>query len=90
MSTRKVSLTLPEELLVRAENAVAKGQARSVSAYIATVAGSGETRTTIAETLARWNAEYGEGTPQERADAEQRARAFFDRTDARLRGHGAA
>jgi Arc/MetJ-type ribon-helix-helix transcriptional regulator len=90
MSTRKVSLTLPEELLTRAERAVATGQARSVSAYIAAAAGSGEARTTTAEVLARWGAEHGESTPAERAAAEERVRALFDRADARLRGSGAA
>lgn len=90
MSTRKVSLTLPEELLARAENAVATGQARSVSAYIAAAAGSGETRTTVAEVIDRWRSEHGEPTAEQLEDAQQRARAFFDRTDARLRGSGAA
>ncbi|MGV9336660.1 hypothetical protein [Nocardia sp. NPDC003726] len=90
MSMRKVSLTLPEELVTRAENAVKAGQARSVSAYIATAAGSGEVRATTAEVLARWSAEHGEGTVEERAAAEQRVRALFARADARLRGSGAA
>ncbi|MGY5210006.1 hypothetical protein [Nocardia gipuzkoensis] len=90
MSMRKVSLTLPEELVIRAENAVKAGQARSVSAYIAAAAGSGEVRATTAEVLARWSAEHGEGTAEERAAAEQRVRALFDRADARLRGSGAA
>ena len=90
MSTRKVSLTLPEELLTRAENAVARGEARSVSAYIAAAAGSGEARTSTADVLARWSAEHGAGTPEERAEAERRVRALFARTDARLRGPGAA
>lgn len=90
MSTRKVSLTLPEELLARAERAVAAGQVRSISAYIAAAAGSGEARTTTAEVLARWGAEHGEGSPEERAAAEQRVRALFDRADARQRGIGAA
>lgn len=90
MSTRQVSLTLPEELIARAENAVIRGEARSVSAYIATVAGSGETRTTVAETITRWRAENGEPGSEELAAAEARARAFFHRTDARLGSHGAA
>lgn len=90
MSTRKVSLTLPEELVVRAENAVKAGQARSVSAYIATAAGSGETRTTVQETITRWRAEHGEPTAEQTAAAEARARALFDRADRRLHGHGAA
>lgn len=90
MSTRKVSLTLPEELLTRAENAVARGEARSVSAYIAAAAGSGEARTTAAQVLARWSAEHGAGTPAERADAERRARALFERADARIQANGAA
>ncbi|WP_280471843.1 hypothetical protein [Nocardia cyriacigeorgica] len=90
MSTRKVSLTLPEELVVRAENAVKAGQARSVSAYIAAVAGSGEARTTVDEVIARWRGTHGEPTAEELASAEARARALFDRADSRRRGHGAA
>ncbi|MFC8044827.1 hypothetical protein [Nocardia sp. NPDC057353] len=90
MSTRKVSLTLPEELLARAEKAVATGRARSVSAYIAAAAGSGETRTTVDEVIARWRAEHGEPSAEQRAAAEARARALFDRADTRLRGDGAA
>lgn len=90
MSTRKVSLTLPEELLARAEQAVARGEARSVSAYIASSAGSGEARATTAEVIARWRTEHGEPSAEQLAAAEDRARAFFDRIDARLRAHGAA
>lgn len=90
MSTRKVSLTLPAELLARAERAVATGQARSVSAYIAAAAGSGEARATTADVLARWSADHGEGTPEQRADAHRRVRELFDRADARLRADGAA
>ncbi|MGW0181298.1 hypothetical protein [Nocardia sp. NPDC003345] len=90
MSTRKVSLTLPEELLARAEKAVAAGRARSVSAYIATAAGSGETRTTITEVIARWRSEHGVPDAAGYAEAEARARALFDRADTRLRGPGAA
>ncbi|PXX66907.1 hypothetical protein DFR70_103662 [Nocardia tenerifensis] len=90
MSTRKVSLTLPEELVVRAENAVKAGQARSVSAYIAAVAGSGEARATVDEIIARWRGEHGEPTAAELADAEARTRALFDRADRAHRAHGAA
>ena len=90
MSTRKVSLTLPEELLARAENAVARGEARSVSAYIADAAGSGETRAGTAEVIARWRSIHGEPTAEQLDDAENRARALFDRADRRLRSHGAA
>ncbi|MFF0529545.1 hypothetical protein ACFYT3_14245 [Nocardia amikacinitolerans] len=90
MSTRKVSLTLPEELVVRAENAVKAGQARSVSAYIATAAGSGEARTTVEQTITRWRAEHGEPTAEQVAAAEARVRTLFDRADRRLHGHGAA
>ncbi|MGW4365450.1 hypothetical protein ACWEKT_07370 [Nocardia takedensis] len=90
MSTRKVSLTLPEELVVRAENAVRSGTARSVSAYIAAAAGSGEARTTVADVLARWGADHGQGSAEEREAAEHRARALFDRADRRQQANGAA
>ncbi|WP_405180267.1 hypothetical protein OG225_02700 [Nocardia sp. NBC_01377] len=90
MSTRKVSLTLPEELVTRAEKAVRDGQARSVSAYIAAAAGSGEARATVDEVIARWRAENGEPTAAELAAAEARTRALFDRADRGHRAHGAA
>jgi Arc/MetJ-type ribon-helix-helix transcriptional regulator len=90
MTTRKITLTLPEELVTRAEKAVERGQARSVSAYIAEVAGSGEARTTIDEVVQRWQNEHGSGTAEERADAERRVRALFERADRRLDAHGAA
>ncbi len=44
MTTRRISLTLPEDLLAAAKRAVAAGQAPSVSAYIADVAEVGATR----------------------------------------------
>lgn len=90
MSTRKVSLTLPEDLVQRAEQAVKDGRTRSVSAYIAEAAGSGEARTAVSEVIARWDAAHGEPTDAERADAQARTRALFDRADSRLRSHGAA
>lgn len=90
MSTRKVSLTLPAELIARAESAVRSGQARSVSAYIAAAAGSGEARATVDEVIARWRTEEGEPTATELVEAEARARALFDRADRSHRAHGAA
>jgi antitoxin ParD1/3/4 len=35
MTTAKVAVSLPEELLAQAQRAVAEGRARSVSAYVA-------------------------------------------------------
>ncbi|MEV0766501.1 hypothetical protein [Nocardia sp. NPDC050435] len=93
MSTRKVSLSLPADLLDRAEAAVEAGQARSVSAYITAAAGCGEHRTTISAMLERWGAEHGTGTAAERTAAEARVREHFARADARLaqrRAPGAA
>jgi hypothetical protein len=78
--------------MARAETAVARGEARSVSAYIDAMAGSGEARTTVAETIAQWRAEYGEPTAEQLAAAQDRAAAFFARTDQRFNtgAHGAA
>ncbi|WP_328435529.1 hypothetical protein [Nocardia puris] len=90
MGTRKVSLSLPEELVVRAEKAVRAGQARSVSAYIAAAAGSGEARTTVDEVIARWRTSAGAPAAAEVAAAEARVRALFNRADERQRGDGAA
>lgn len=86
MSTRRITLTLPEALIEAAESAVAAGRARSVSAYVASVAGAGEARLTLAEVMDRWAADAGERTPDELRAADDWARRFMTRHDARHAG----
>lgn len=82
MSTRRITLTLPEELVASAETAVADGRARSVSAHIAALAGAGEARMTFAEVVQRWRDEAGAGD-DELAAADEWAQRFVARNDAR-------
>jgi Arc/MetJ-type ribon-helix-helix transcriptional regulator len=91
MSTRRITLTLPEELLAAAEAAVADGRARSVSAHIATLAGAGEARMTFAEVTQRWRDE-AVANDDELAAADEWAQRFLARNDARhtQRGQHAA
>lgn len=66
MNTR-ITVSLPEHLVERARQAVAAGQAASVSAY---VAGALEEKTgayTLKEVLDEWAAEAGPPTPEEDA-----------------------
>ncbi|MFD0364993.1 hypothetical protein ACFQZZ_26445 [Nocardia sp. GCM10030253] len=51
MTTRRITLTLPEELVATAEYAVAAGHASSVSAYIADAAEVGRARAPFAEMM---------------------------------------
>jgi metal-responsive CopG/Arc/MetJ family transcriptional regulator len=68
MTTRKITLSLPEELVVEAEDAVRRCQARSVSAYIAAMAMRPvEPYNTM---LDRWDREAGH-TPAVLAAADQ-------------------
>ena len=78
MSTRRITLNLPETLIDSAERAVAEGRARSVSAYVTAVAGAGEARTTLADAMSRWAA-----TAEPAADADEWARQFMARNDDR-------
>lgn len=51
MTTRRITLTLPEELVVTAEHAVAAGHASSVSAYIADAAEVGRAHAPFADLM---------------------------------------
>lgn len=81
-------MTLPEDLLAAAETAVAAGRARSISAYIAAVAGAGEARMNLSEVLAEWNADATTGD-DEKVAADRWAQEFLARNDAR-RSHRAS
>jgi Arc/MetJ-type ribon-helix-helix transcriptional regulator len=83
MTTRKITLTLPGELVEAAEAAVASGRARSVSAYVAAAAGAGEARMTLAEVMDRWQSDAGPVDDERAGEAEQWASEFMARNDAR-------
>ncbi|MGH3727413.1 MAG: hypothetical protein ACRDTU_01520 [Micromonosporaceae bacterium] len=84
MTTRKITLSLPEELLTEAEAAVAAGRARSVSAYVAHAAGTAKTRArSIHDVLAAWEDQAGAPSTVQARAAEEWAAAFQARNDAR-------
>jgi Arc/MetJ-type ribon-helix-helix transcriptional regulator len=83
MTTRKITLTLPESLIEAAEAAVAAGRARSVSAYVAAAAGAGEARLTLAEVMQRWQAETEDANPEQVRQAEEWVTALTARNDQR-------
>ena len=83
MTTRKITLTLPEELITAAEAAVRAGRARSVSAYVAAAAGAGEARLSLAEVMDRWRG-TAEPTADQTTAAEQWAAGLAERADTRL------
>jgi Arc/MetJ-type ribon-helix-helix transcriptional regulator len=83
MTTRKITLSLPESLIEAAEAAVATGRARSVSAYVAAAAGAGEARLSLAEVMQRWQAEAEETSPEQVREAEEWAAGLMARSDQR-------
>jgi len=83
MTTRKITLSLPESLIEAAEAAVLAGRARSVSAYIAAVAGAGEARLSLADVMQRWQDQAGEPTPEQERQAEEWVSGLMARSDQR-------
>lgn len=83
MTTRKITLSLPESLITAAEAAVAAGRARSVSAYVAAAAGAGEARMSLADILQRWEAEMQPPTVEQTQRAEEWVASLTARTDER-------
>ena len=83
MTTRKITLSLPDSLVEAAEAAVAAGRARSISAYIAAVAGAGEARLSLAEVMRRWELDSGSVAPGKVTLAEQWAADLMARNDQR-------
>lgn len=82
MTTRKITLMLPEQLIDVARAAVAGGRAPSVSAYVAAAAAAGQSRLGLEEAVARWTAQAGGSTGQHTGHAEQWARDFIAARDA--------
>jgi Arc/MetJ-type ribon-helix-helix transcriptional regulator len=67
MTREKIAITLPEEQVAAARQAVAEGRAASVSAYISQALGRRDADEELAETVAEIYAESGQPTTEERA-----------------------
>lgn len=69
--TTKIAITLPDEQVRRARQAVAEGRAPSVSAYIAEALGRRTADEELAEMLDEMKAEYGEPSAEDYAWADR-------------------
>jgi Arc/MetJ-type ribon-helix-helix transcriptional regulator len=67
MTRRKIAITLPEEQVAAAHQAVADGRAASVSAYISQALARRSAEEEMAEAIAEIYAETGQPTEEERA-----------------------
>ena len=88
--TRQISITLPEDLIDTIKAAVERGEARSVSCYIASRLEPGMIMDAL---FAEWDADRGAPPAEVREWAERELdRAFAERTAALAdeRDHGAA
>ncbi|MGI8648456.1 MAG: hypothetical protein DLM55_05690 [Acidimicrobiales bacterium] len=66
----KIAVSVPEELVETARQAVVHGQAKSVSAYVATALDHYRRQQTLGEFLADWEAELGPIPEHVKAKAE--------------------
>jgi Arc/MetJ-type ribon-helix-helix transcriptional regulator len=66
MTRQKIAITLPEEQVAAARQAVAQGRAASVSAYISQALARRDADEDLAETIAEVYAETGQPTEEER------------------------
>lgn len=73
--TRRISITLPEELIDTIRAAVERGEARSVSAYIASKLALGATADAL---FAERDAERGTSSGMERWAGQELDRAFAE------------
>jgi len=90
--TRQISITLPEDLIERIKAAVDRGEARSVSSYIASRLAPGVIMDAL---FAEWNADRGAPSPEVSAWSERELdRAFAEQAaqkgDAHNSGNSAA
>lgn len=67
MTRQKIAITLPEEQVAAARQAVADGRAASVSAYISQALARRSAEEEMAEAIAEIYAEAGQPTEEERA-----------------------
>jgi Arc/MetJ-type ribon-helix-helix transcriptional regulator len=66
MTRQKIAITLPEEQVASARQAVAEGRAASVSAYISQALARRDADEELAETIAEIYAESGHPTEEDR------------------------
>jgi hypothetical protein len=85
--TRQISITLPEDLIEAIKSAVAHGEARSVSSYIASRLAPG---IAIDALFAEWDQDRGAPTAQTRAWAETELDRAFGEQKSHQGAHGAA
>jgi Arc/MetJ-type ribon-helix-helix transcriptional regulator len=71
MTRQKIAITLPEDQVAAARQAVAQGRAASVSAYISQALARRDADEELAETVAEIYAEAGPPTDADRAWARQ-------------------
>jgi hypothetical protein len=67
MTREKIAITLPEEQVAAARQAVAEGRAASVSAYISQALGHRDADEELAESIAEIYADAGQPTSADRA-----------------------
>jgi len=85
--TRQISITLPEDLIDTIKAAVDRGEARSVSSYIASRLAPGVIMDAL---FAEWNAERGTPPPDVSAWANQELDRSFAEQAAQHRDNSAA
>lgn len=71
MTRRKIAITLPEEQVAAARQAVADGRAASVSAYISQALARRDADEELADSIAEIYAQAGQPTEADRAWARQ-------------------
>lgn len=71
MTRRKIAITIPEELLAHVHDAVARGDAKSVSSYISDAVARRNGKRPLELYLDLLDAEYGEPSPEANAWAER-------------------
>jgi hypothetical protein len=85
--TRQISITLPEDLIETIRAAVERGEARSVSSYIASRLAPGVVMDAL---FAEWDADRGAPSSQDGAWADQELDRAFAEQSTRNPGHSAA
>lgn len=85
--TRQISITLPEDLIETIKDAVDRGEARSVSSYIASRLAPGVVMDAL---FAEWDADRGTPTADDTAWADQELDRVFAEQKKNAKGDSAA
>ncbi|MFD7160681.1 hypothetical protein ACFV9C_39275 [Kribbella sp. NPDC059898] len=85
--TRQISITLPEDLIDTIKSAVERGEARSVSSYIASRLAPGVVMDAL---FAEWNADRGAPTTDDESWAERELDRAFGEQAVSAKGDSAA